>query len=234
MRSSRSYVSGLETSGDLGPPPSPCCGPHGAGPTGRCVLSGMHAAYELSLKTQGCWRPARLRSAKNLNVQPGACLGSFAMPSLPPMIRNYFLAIAIVALCIAAATARAQDGAALQEIRDLRAMVEKQSKQIDALTEQVARLNHALANKAAGGNIPTAIAVTPAPAAEFSAETPKDEPPAGKRHVVVKGETLTSIAKQYNMPVADLQKANKGIDERKLQIGQTLIIPIQTAPESTT
>ena len=150
------------------------------------------------------------------------------------MIRNYFLAIAIAALCIVAATARAQDGAALQEIRDLRAMVEKQSKQIDALTEQIARLNHALAIKAAGGNIPAATAVTPAPAAEFSADIPKAEPPAGKRHVVVKGETLTSIAKQYNMPVADLQKANKGIDERKLQIGQTLIIPIQTAPESTT
>lgn len=122
----------------------------------------------------------------------------------------------------------------MQEIRDLRALVEKQSKQIDALTEQVARLNHALATRTAGLNIPAATALTPAPAAEFSADIPKAEPAAGKRHVVVKGETLTSIAKQYNMPVADLQKANKGIDERKLQIGQTLTIPTPPTPESTT
>jgi len=149
------------------------------------------------------------------------------------MIRNYFLTLALAAF-IAPATVRAQEDAALREIRDLRALVEKQSKQIDALTEQVARLNHALATKSAGLNIPAATAITPVPTVEFSAEAPKAEPPAGKRHVVVKGETLTSIAKQYNMPVADLQKANKGIDERKLQIGQTLIIPIQTAPESTT
>ena len=65
-------------------------------------------------------------------------------------------------------------------------------------------------------------------------ERPTAEPPAGKRHVVVKGETLTSIAKQYNIAVADLQKANKGIDERKLQIGQTLTIPMPSTPESTT
>jgi LysM repeat protein len=150
------------------------------------------------------------------------------------MIRIFVFALALVALCFATAPARAQDGAALQEIRDLRAMVEKQSKQIDALTEQIARLNHALALKAAGGNIPVAVPVAPAPGGEFSADTPKAEPPTGKRHVVVKGETLTSIAKQYNMVVADLQKANKGVDERKLQIGQTLIIPTPATPETPT
>lgn len=150
------------------------------------------------------------------------------------MIRNFPAVTALVLLGIAAAPVRAQDGAALQEIRDLRALVEKQSKQIDALTEQIARLNHTLANRAAGGSVPVATAVTPATAGEFSAETAKAEPPAGKRHVVIKGETLTSIAKQYNMTVAELQKANKGVDERKLQIGQTLIIPMPATPESPT
>ena len=147
------------------------------------------------------------------------------------MIRNSLLAIALAALCLTAATARAQEGAALQEIRELRALVEKQSKQIEALTEQIARLNHALATKTAGLQHPCGNrARRPRRATEFSAEIPKAEPAAGKRHVVVKGETLTSIAKQYNMPVADLQKANKGIDERKLQIGQTLTIPTPTNP----
>jgi LysM repeat protein len=156
------------------------------------------------------------------------------MQKLLSMIRNCIPALAIATLSFAAAPVSAQDGAALQEIRDLRALVEKQSKQIDALTEQIARLNHALALRAAGGNVPVATAVAPATAAEFSSDAPKAEPPAGKRHVVIKGETLTSIAKQYNMTVAELQKANKGIDERKLQIGQTLNIPLQATPESAT
>jgi LysM repeat protein len=150
------------------------------------------------------------------------------------MTRKCFPALAFATLCLAATPAPAQDGVALQEIRDLRALVEKQSKQIDALTEQIARLNHALAIRAAGGNVPVATAVAPAAATEFSADAPKAEPPAGKRHVVIKGETLTSVAKQYNMTVAELQKANKGIDERKLQIGQTLIIPMTATPESPT
>lgn len=157
------------------------------------------------------------------------------------MIRNFIPAIALAILSIAVVPARAQDGATLQEIRNLRALVEKQSKQLDALTEQVARLNHALANTlemksaASGGEIPVAGAVAPvATGAEFSANTPKAEPPTGKRHVVIKGETLTSIAKAYNMPLAELQKANKAVDERKLQIGQTLIIPTTATPESPT
>jgi N-acetylmuramoyl-L-alanine amidase len=57
----------------------------------------------------------------------------------------------------------------------------------------------------------------------------------GTKHVVAKGETLTSIAKHYNIPLAELQKANKNVNDRKLQIGQTLTIPTATTaktPES--
>jgi LysM repeat protein len=39
---------------------------------------------------------------------------------------------------------------------------------------------------------------------------------------------LTSIAKHYNIALPDLLKANKGIDERKLQIGQTINLPPNT------
>ena len=55
----------------------------------------------------------------------------------------------------------------------------------------------------------------------------KAEPVGPPRHVVVKGETLTSIAKHYNIPLAELLKANKDVNERKLQIGQTISIPLQ-------
>ncbi|MBV8586172.1 MAG: LysM peptidoglycan-binding domain-containing protein, partial [Verrucomicrobia bacterium] len=40
-----------------------------------------------------------------------------------------------------------------------------------------------------------------------------------------KGETLTSIAKQYGVAVGDLEKLNKIQDARKLQVGQALKIP---------
>ena len=44
-------------------------------------------------------------------------------------------------------------------------------------------------------------------------------------HTVARGETLTSIAKTYKVTVDDLQKANHIEDGRKLQAGQTIIIP---------
>lgn len=128
----------------------------------------------------------------------------------------------------------------VDELRDLRALVEKQSKQIDALTEQLAKLRIALEK---AGEVPLAAtpvapaaapvpAAAPAPAVEFAADTPKAEPAEGKRHVVIKGETLTSIAKHYNLPLSELKKANKDVDERKLQIGQTLTIPTPKNPEA--
>lgn len=153
------------------------------------------------------------------------------------MSRFIGIANVIAAVFMVAQGAWAEDAAAIEEVRGLRALVEKQSKQIDALTEQIAKLRIALEK---AGDVPlagatiTAAVVPPAPAptTEFSPETPKAEPPDGKRHVVIKGETLTSIAKHYNMPVSDLKKANKDVDERKLQIGQTLTIPTPKGAEA--
>lgn len=48
---------------------------------------------------------------------------------------------------------------------------------------------------------------------------------AGEEHVTVKGETLTSIAGHYHVTVTALKRANHITDERKLQIGQKLVIP---------
>ena len=44
-------------------------------------------------------------------------------------------------------------------------------------------------------------------------------------HVVKKGENLTTIARRANTTVPDILKLNKIEDERKLQIGQVLILP---------
>jgi LysM repeat protein len=60
---------------------------------------------------------------------------------------------------------------------------------------------------------------TPAPTPTFTA-TP---PPVF--HTIASGESLLSIANQYNVSVASLQEANGILDPRSLQIGQQLIVP---------
>jgi LysM repeat protein len=49
--------------------------------------------------------------------------------------------------------------------------------------------------------------------------------PPRRTHVVVKGDTLASIARTYGLSVADLRGSNTIADERKLAIGQVLTIP---------
>lgn len=46
----------------------------------------------------------------------------------------------------------------------------------------------------------------------------------GKKYVIVKGDTLSSIAKRYNTTVAALQKANKISNANKISIGQEIVI----------
>lgn len=49
--------------------------------------------------------------------------------------------------------------------------------------------------------------------------------PGGRVHVISQGETLTTIARQYDTTVAELTRLNKIKDPRKLQVGQSLFIP---------
>ena len=116
----------------------------------------------------------------------------------------------------------------------LRQTIEEQSKQIDVLAQEIARLNLLLEARTpiAAGLAPSpADAPAPGPAAPEQS-VPKALPvegagatPAGPVHIVTKGETLTAIAKHYKVTVPDLLKVNKITDVRKLQIGQTLVLP---------
>jgi|GEM_PF-2222936 len=72
------------------------------------------------------------------------------------------------------------------------------------------------------GPIRRAVPVEPPPSAEASAEP---APAEGEFYVVKKGDNLTTIARQHGTTVAELLKLNKIDDERKLQIGQKLILP---------
>jgi len=70
-----------------------------------------------------------------------------------------------------------------------------------------------------------------APPSATSATSPEPVRPAdGNTHTVARGETLTSIAKMYKVSVDELQKFNRIEDGRKLQAGQTIMIPPSPAP----
>ena len=171
-------------------------------------------------------------------------------------------AAVVGALFFSPLAAVAEDAQALQEIRELKQLMEQQMKRIDELTVEVGRLHQAVeAHKAAltpgpapkreVGTAPLFSGYTdtlkPVPARAVAAkpEAPKAEPvksapipeeskietSSGVKHLVEKGETLTAIAKRYNVALPDLMKANKNINDRKLQIGQTLTIPTTQNPE---
>ena len=54
---------------------------------------------------------------------------------------------------------------------------------------------------------------------------PKVSPMHGSTHVIATGDTLSAIAARYQVSVAALKAANPVVDEKKLQIGEKLIIP---------
>jgi len=117
------------------------------------------------------------------------------------------------------------------ELVELRKLIMEQKDQIARLTTEVARANallDGLRPMAAAPAIPPAAAGTPAVAsvatpAEPARPTVVAPPP--KVHVVVKGDSLEKIAKQHGIATIDLQKLNKISDPKKLQIGQSLILP---------
>ncbi len=50
------------------------------------------------------------------------------------------------------------------------------------------------------------------------------------KHVIVKGDTLYSLAKRYlghGRRWKDIQAANAGLDPKKLRVGQEIVIPTQ-------
>jgi LysM repeat protein len=72
------------------------------------------------------------------------------------------------------------------------------------------------------------IGETPSPSPASTTTADASKPAAtqsGNSHVVAKGETLTSIAKMHKVSVEELQKFNHIENDRKLQIGQTIMIP---------
>lgn len=101
--------------------------------------------------------------------------------------------------------------------------LDEQNRKIDLLSQEILKLEQQLANSRPGvliGEGAPNYSPTVAPT-----ETPRGPANGGNSHIVARGETLTSIAKMYNVSVSELQKFNHIENDRKLQIGQTLMIP---------
>ncbi len=114
--------------------------------------------------------------------------------------------------------------------------VDETNAKLDALSQQILKIEQQLSTTKPGVMIGEA---TPIPAAATAAGTMSDpvkatSPATGNSHIIAKGETLTSIAKAYKVGVEDLQKFNHIENDRKLQVGQTIMIPTgATAPSPT-
>ena len=77
---------------------------------------------------------------------------------------------------------------------------------------------------------PTLVTTSAPPVVPITTQitTPGSEPAppaAPKEHVVAKGDMLVNIAKKYGVTLAALEKANPGVDPKKIKPGQKLVIP---------
>jgi LysM repeat protein len=106
--------------------------------------------------------------------------------------------------------------------------IDEQSAKIDTLSQQILKLEQQLAATRPGVMIGEAT-----PSATSSAPAPADSAAhagSGNTHLVARGETLTSIAKMHGVTVSELQKLNHIENDRKLQIGQTILISGSPTP----
>lgn len=117
----------------------------------------------------------------------------------------------------------AGDKTSASELETLVKKIDEQNAKIDALSQQILKLEQQISTMRPGVMIGEA---TPTPAAASSASPAAD---TGNAHVVTKGETLTSIAKAHKVGVQDLQKFNHIENDRALQIGQTIMLPSSAA-----
>jgi LysM repeat protein len=122
------------------------------------------------------------------------------------------------------------------QLQELTKKIEEQNAKIDMLSQHILKLELQLSNQRPGVMIgeATASSSASAPATSTSASSAAAESSPksgnGSGHVVARGETLTSIAKMYNVSVSDLQKFNHIDNPLKLMAGQTLQIPPSPIP----
>jgi LysM repeat protein len=139
---------------------------------------------------------------------------------------SFSFLLAAMSCATASAQAPSGDKSEAAMIEALSKKIDLQNAKIDALSQQILKLEQHVSAIRPG----VMIGETPAPA---TTEAPK-APQTGNSHVVAKGETLTSIAKMHKVSVEELQRFNHIENDRKLQIGQTIMIPASSTASSPT
>jgi len=148
-----------------------------------------------------------------------------------------FLTLSLRAMAAAASSQGGLD----QEYSQVRKIAFKDPKVQEAfakanqrLDEKILQIDPALkpiVERHASAAAPLAVE-TPVPKTE--SRPTASSAPHGREHIVIKGDTLSSIAAHYKVKVATLEKVNHITDDRKLQVGQKLVIPaagsIETQP----
>jgi LysM repeat protein len=130
-------------------------------------------------------------------------------------------------LCTAPAQTDAPKSRQSDDATQLEALAKKideQNAKIDALSQEILKLEQQIAHMRPGVMIGEGTPSAASPASAVAAGSPP-HPAGANTHIVARGETLTSIAKMYKVSVEELQNANHIEDGRKLQAGQTIIIP---------
>jgi LysM repeat protein len=117
------------------------------------------------------------------------------------------------------------DKSSAAQLEAINKKLDEQNAKIDALSQQILKLQEQVSKP---GVMIGEATPTPGPSAAASVAEPVHG--AGNTHTVMRGETLTSIAKQYKVGVDELQKFNHIEDGRKLQAGQTIMIPTPGGP----
>src|SRR5439155_22992663 len=112
------------------------------------------------------------------------------------------------------------------QLEALAKKIDEQNAKIDALSQEILKLEQQLSHIRPGVMIGESTPAPPMPGVTIASP----HPAADNTHIVARGETLTSIAKMYKVTVDELQQANHIEDGRKLQAGQTIVIPGAPSP----
>ncbi len=146
------------------------------------------------------------------------------------MSKGFSLSLAAALLLPLSATLFAAGDTGLeQEYLQVRKIALKDPKVQEAFAKANERLNEKILQ--IDPSLKPVVDRQPRAAAPVPFASPR---PGTTYHMVVKGETLSSIAAHYKVKVAALEKLNHITDDRKLQVGQKLIIPTGASSAATT
>ena len=155
------------------------------------------------------------------------------MKSVAIFLATLFLSFALLsAVSAQTPSPTAPNSLDVAQLEALAKKIDEQNAKIDALSQEILKLEQQLSHIRPGimigENTPgenTPSSPIPAGPAESASHVT-----GGNTHTVARGETLTSIAKMYKVGVDELQKFNHIEDGRKLQAGQTIVIPTSPSP----